>query len=107
MRERTTHERGAVSHRASRERPQGLRISHCGRLRAASRERVPYAAFSVRVSLAEIEPVGFRTKNELRNHQAIVQPRLYDGLMVTQIILHKAAWATSKVSTGLNLATVE
>ena len=41
------------------------------------RERVPYAAFSVRVSLAGIEPVGFRTKSDLRNHQAIIQPRLY------------------------------
>ena len=35
-----------------------------------ARERVPYAAFSVRVSLAGIEPVGFRTKSDLRNHQA-------------------------------------
>ena len=34
----------------------------------------PYAAFSVRVSLTGIEPVGFRTKSDLRNHQAIVQP---------------------------------
>ena len=82
MRERTTHERGAVPHHASRERPQGLRISHCGRLMAS-----PYAAFSVRVSPAGIEPgVGFRTKSDLRNHQAIIQPRLYDCLMVTQII---------------------
>ena len=40
-----------------------------------ARERVPYAAFSVRVSLAGIEPVGFRTKSDLRNHQAIIQPR--------------------------------
>ena len=43
--------------------------------------------FSVRVSLAGIEPVGFRIKSDLRNHQAIVQPRLYDSLMVTQITL--------------------
>ena len=35
--------------------------------------------FSVRVSLAGIEPVGFRVKSDLRNHQAIVQPRLPDG----------------------------
>jgi hypothetical protein len=48
---------------------------------------VPYAAFSVEVSLAGIEPVGFRTKSDLRNHQAIIQPRLYDCLMVTQITL--------------------
>ncbi len=27
----------------------------------------------------------FRFKSDLRNHQAIVQPRLYDCLMVTQI----------------------
>ena len=48
----------------------------------------PYAAtFSVRVSLAGIEPVGFRVKSDLRNHQAIVQPRVYDSLMVTQITL--------------------
>jgi hypothetical protein len=31
--------------------------------------------------------VGFRTKCDLRNHQAIIQPRLYDCLMVTQITL--------------------
>ncbi len=49
-----------------------------------------------KVSLAGIEPVGFRVKSDLRtsNHQAIVQPRLYDSLprlydslMVTQITL--------------------
>ncbi len=34
--------------------------------------------FSRKVSLAGIEPVGFRVKSDLRNHQAIVQPRLYD-----------------------------
>ncbi len=43
--------------------------------------------FYVRASLAGIEPVGFRVKSDLRNHQAIVQPRLYDSLMVTQITL--------------------
>ena len=43
--------------------------------------------FSVRVSLAGIEPVGFRVKSDSRNHQAIVQPRLYDSLMVTRITL--------------------
>ena len=31
--------------------------------------------------------MGFRVKSDLRNHQAIVQPRLYDSLMVTQITL--------------------
>jgi hypothetical protein len=30
----------------------------------------------------------FRFKNDLRNHCAIVQPRLYDSAMVTQIILN-------------------
>ncbi len=29
----------------------------------------------------------FNLKSDLRNHQAIVQPRLYDSAMVTQIIL--------------------
>ena len=47
-----------------------------------------FTRFSVRVSLAGIEPVGFRVKSDLRNHQAIVQPRLYDSAMVTQIILN-------------------
>ncbi len=42
-----------------------------------------------KVSLAGIEPVGFRVKSDLRNHQAIVQPRLYDSLMVTMITLQK------------------
>jgi hypothetical protein len=51
----------------------------------------PYAAFSVKVSLAGIEPVGFWTKSDLRNHQAIIQPRLYDCLMVTQITLRALA----------------
>jgi hypothetical protein len=32
--------------------------------------------------------VGFRVKSDVRNHQAIVQPRLYDCLMVTQITLN-------------------
>ena len=44
--------------------------------------------FSVGVSLAGIEPEGLRVKSDLRNHQAIVQPRLYDCLMVTQIALN-------------------
>ncbi len=59
-------------------------------LKAASVLAKFLATFSVRVPLcahlAGIEPVGFRvTKSDLRNHQAIVQPRLYDCLMVTQI----------------------
>ena len=40
---------------------------------------VSHISFSVRMSLAGIEPVGFRVKSDLRNHQAIVQPRLYDS----------------------------
>ena len=55
---------------------QGLRI-----------KRRVTARFSVEVSLAGIEPVGFRVKSDLRNHRAIVQPRLYDCSMVTQITL--------------------
>ena len=31
--------------------------------------------------------MGMQDKSDLRNHQAIVQPRLYDCLMVTQITL--------------------
>jgi hypothetical protein len=31
--------------------------------------------------------VGFRVKSDLRNHCAIVQPRLYDSAVVTQITL--------------------
>jgi hypothetical protein len=61
---------------------QGLRI-----------KRLPHTGsiqhFSVRVSesLAGIEPVEFRVKSDLRNHQVIARPRLYDHLMVTQITL--------------------
>ena len=35
--------------------------------------------------------MGFRVKSDLRNHQAIAQPRLYDCLMVTQITLVASA----------------
>ena len=67
---------------------QGLRIKrspHTGSIQH----------FSVRVSLEGIEPVEFRVKSDLRNHQAIVQPRLkrkgstgsLQSLMVTQITL--------------------
>jgi hypothetical protein len=35
----------------------------------------------------EVGPVS-HGKSDLRNHQAIVQPRLYDCLMVTQITLN-------------------
>ncbi len=31
---------------------------------------------------------GAKSESDLRNHQAIVQPRLYDSLMVTQITLN-------------------
>ncbi len=43
----------------------------------------------VGVFLAGIEPVRFRVRvqSDLRNHQAIAQPRLYDCLVVTQITL--------------------
>jgi hypothetical protein len=41
--------------------------------------------------LAGIEPVGFRVKNDLRNHRAIVQPRLYDCSMVTQLEITQIA----------------
>ncbi len=42
--------------------------------------------------------MGFRVKSDLRNHQAIVQPRLYDGLMVTQITLKpKLDYATRTI----------
>ena len=47
----------------------------------------PTLAMSLCAHLAGIEPVGFRVKSDLRNHQAIVQSRLYDCLMVTQITL--------------------
>ncbi len=40
-----------------------------------SSEQVFLETFSVEVSLAGIEPVGFRVKNDLRSHCAIVQPR--------------------------------
>ncbi len=33
----------------------------------------------------------FRFKSDLRNHQAIVQPRLYDSLVVTQMTLGEAS----------------
>ena len=57
--------------------------SHC-----SMEGQVPGNSF-VRMSLAGVEPVGFRvkSKSDLRNHQAIVQPRLYDSLMVTQITI--------------------
>jgi hypothetical protein len=52
--------------------------------------RIKHISFSVRVSLAGIEPVGtFRFKSDLRSHCAIVQPRLYDCVMVTQITLSR------------------
>ncbi len=39
------------------------------------------------------QPVGtFRFKSDLRNHCAIVQPRLYDGAMATQITLSRRFW---------------
>jgi hypothetical protein len=53
----------------------------------ATADAIALRSFFRSVSPAGIEPVGFRTKSDLRNHQAIVQPRLYDYLMVTQITL--------------------
>ena len=38
----------------------------------------------------------FRFKSDLRDHQAIVQPRLYDSLMVTQITLHRCHCGTDR-----------
>jgi hypothetical protein len=35
----------------------------------------------------KVLPLSLALKSDLRNHQAIVQPRLYDCLMVTQITL--------------------
>ena len=59
-----------------------------GRVGAKGTTRLPDSAtFYGGASLAGIEPVGFRVKSDLRNHQAIVQPRLHDSLMVTQITL--------------------
>jgi hypothetical protein len=44
----------------------------------------------------------FRFKSDVRNHQAIVQPRLYDCLMVTQITLklQKAIFGTRRPNHG-------
>jgi hypothetical protein len=48
--------------------------------------------------------VGFRVKSNLRNHQAIVQPRLYDSAVVTQITLkplhHSSPRANLKLAAG-------
>ena len=78
---------------------QGLRIKPGG---------TRLVCFSVRVSLAGIEPVGFRVKSDLRNHQAIVQPRLYDSLMVTRITLasshEQSVQVLSVVHTALGTA---
>ena len=69
MRERTTHARGAVRHHAAR---HGLRDYAFAT--ADDLCHRPTQHFSVGVSPAGIEPVGFRTKSDLRNHQAIIQP---------------------------------
>jgi hypothetical protein len=67
-----------------------------GRVGAKGTTRLPDSAtFYGGASLAGIEPVGFRVKSDLRNHQAIVQPRLYaDSLMVTQITLNTEVQTT-------------
>ncbi len=51
--------------------------------------------FEPRIAMQKLSKVGktfdklprLSKKSDLRNHQAIVQPRLYDSLMVTQITL--------------------
>ncbi len=50
-------------------------------------DQARFRNFDVGASLAGTEPVGFRVKSGLCNHQAIVQPRFFDCLMVTQITL--------------------
>jgi hypothetical protein len=59
-----------------------------------------------RVSLAGIEPEGFRVKSDLRNHQAIVQPRLYDSLMVTQITLMSSRSTRPLLSDGYSRSII-
>ncbi len=48
----------------------------------------------------------FRFKSELRNHQAIVQPRLYDGLMVTQITLYRVSSSAGAAGESRSLAII-
>jgi hypothetical protein len=85
---RSNHSRAAVRERIdSKEQP----CANASTREQSMRERIDSAQRLrnfVRVALAGIEPVGFRVKSDLRNHQAIVQPRLYDSLMVTQITLN-------------------
>ena len=42
----------------------------------------------------------FRFKSDLRNHQAIVQPRLYDSLMGTQITLRECSRGSLALADG-------
>ena len=60
--------------RASRQRARDYVSSHQRPDFHCSMEGQVPENFSVRMSLAGIEPVGFRVKSDLRNHQAIVQP---------------------------------
>ncbi len=65
--------------RASRQRARGDVSSHQHPDFDCSMEgQVHGNFFSVRVSLAGIEPVGFRVTSDMRKHQAIAQPRLCD-----------------------------
>ncbi len=63
-----------------------LRVFSIGKYAFQKKNHGSWQTFR-KVSLAGIEPVGFRGKSDLRNHQAIVQPRLCDSLMVTHITL--------------------
>ena len=47
----------------------------------------------------------FRFKSDLRNHCAIVQPRLYDCAMVTQITLVRSGMGTSPFTSSVCLST--
>ena len=81
--QRLSLEKGAVRERRARERGEWS----CHTEQWSTTPGQGLRNFSSRVSLAGIEPVEFRVESDLRNHQAIVQPRLYDCLMVTQITL--------------------
>ena len=82
--------RAASGLRATVAIPPARGTVYQARRRGCHPRLAPRSAFYASVSLARIERVGFRVKSDLRNHQAIVQPRLYDPrlpVMVTQITL--------------------
>ncbi len=62
-------------------RKRGARLI---RRRSSRRARARVLPEAIRTLLQQNKP----EKSDLRNHQAIVQPRLYDCLMVTQITLN-------------------